>query len=102
VVDGFSSSAVASQLGPSAAEFAQAAATGAPASATLDPGILQQITNASRIAYVHGFTSVMALCGIVCGVGALIAFLFIRRSDLHESALTASAADPALPADASA
>lgn len=102
VVDGFSSSAVASQLGPSAAGFAQAAATGAPASTALDPGTLQLVADASRTAYVHGFTSVMALCGIVCGVGALIAFLFIRRGDLHESALAAAAgADPAAPANAS-
>jgi EmrB/QacA subfamily drug resistance transporter len=91
VVDAFASSPVASQLGPQAAELAQAAATGAPPSASLGPGLVQQVTDATRTAYVHSFTSVMVLCGIVCGVGALIAFLFIRRSDLHASALGTSA-----------
>jgi hypothetical protein len=90
VIDAFSSTAVASQLGPRAAELAQAAVTGARPDVAVDPGIMQQVADASRAAYVHGFTSVAALCGIVCGVGAVIAFLFIRRSDLHESAVSAS------------
>jgi EmrB/QacA subfamily drug resistance transporter len=100
VVDAFTRSPLASQLGADAERFAQAAATGAPASGTLDPGTLQQVAEVSRAAYVHGFTSVMALCGIVCGIGALIAFVFIRRGDLHASAVDAPAVST--PADASA
>jgi hypothetical protein len=101
VVDAFSNSAVAAKLGTGAAALAQAAATGAPTGSTLDPDTLQQVADASRSAFVHGFTGVMALCGIVCGVGAVIAFLFIRRSDLHESALSgAPEAEPLAPVDA--
>jgi EmrB/QacA subfamily drug resistance transporter len=103
VVDAFSGSAVASQLGPSAAALAQAAVTGAPPGAAVDPGIVQQVADASRAAYVHGFTSVAALCGIVCGVGAVAAFLFIRRGDLHHSALDAGAgSDPPAAVDTAA
>jgi EmrB/QacA subfamily drug resistance transporter len=97
VVDAFSSAAGASQFGPNTGALAQAAATGAPPSTALDPQTLQQVAEVSRTAYVHGFTGVMVLCGIVCGVGALIAFLFIRRSDLHESAIGTDAEAEQVP-----
>lgn len=93
VVDAFSSSPLASQLGADAARLAQAAVAGAPTGVDLDPGTLRQVAEVSRTAYVQGFTSVMVLCAIVCGVGAVIAFLFVRRADLHASALE-GAADP--------
>ncbi|HET7505108.1 MAG TPA: MFS transporter [Kofleriaceae bacterium] len=101
VVDAFSSSPLAARLGERTAELAHAAATGAPATTALDPGVMQQVTELSRTVYVHGFTGVMGLCGIVCAVGAVIAFLFIRRSDLHESAVgEPDAAKPVASVDA--
>jgi EmrB/QacA subfamily drug resistance transporter len=43
-------------------------------------------TEVARAAFVHGFTSVAVICAVVCAVGALVAFFFIRQRDLHESA----------------
>jgi EmrB/QacA subfamily drug resistance transporter len=52
-------------------------------------GYIHQVpggAEAARAAFVHGFTVVAVICAIVCAVGALVAFTFIRQRDLHESA----------------
>ncbi|ABD11027.1 hypothetical protein ThrDRAFT_03326 [Frankia casuarinae] len=49
-------------------------------------GNITRAGDAGRAAFVHSFTSVMVVCAIVCAVGALVAFFFIRQRDLHESA----------------
>ena len=41
---------------------------------------------AARAVFADSFGSVMVVCAVVCAVGALIAYTFIRSSDLHESA----------------
>ncbi|WNV87754.1 MFS transporter [Umezawaea sp. Da 62-37] len=44
------------------------------------------VTDVARAVFVDSFGSVMLVCAAVCAVGALIAYTFIRGSDLHESA----------------
>lgn len=89
VVDAFMSSAAGKQLGAQAEQFAHAtvAGSGVEQSRTLPSTLADQVAEATRSTFVHGLTEVMVICAIVCGVGAVIAFAFIRRRDLHESAL---------------
>ena len=95
VFDTFTASEAAAQLGAQTAEFGHAVVAGAgeELSKTLAPALATQVAEAARFAFVDGFTSVMGVCAAVCAVGALIAFVLIRRSDLHESALS-DAAEP--------
>jgi Na+/melibiose symporter-like transporter len=88
VVAAFASSAVATTLGPQADAIGRAIVAGAgrEISRTQRPELAARIDAAARIAFVRGLDDVMAVCGVVCGIGAVIAFFFIRRSDLHDSA----------------
>jgi EmrB/QacA subfamily drug resistance transporter len=44
------------------------------------------IADVARAVFVNSFGAVMVVCAAVCAVGALVAYIFIRSSDLHESA----------------
>jgi hypothetical protein len=46
-----------------------------------------QVALAARTAFTQGLSDVMMVCAAVAFVGAVVAFGFIRRQDLHESAL---------------
>ncbi|MET9616849.1 MFS transporter [Kitasatospora indigofera] len=96
VVDSFVGSQTGAQLGSSAAEVGRLAATqGDAGAAQAAPAALaDQVSAAAEAAFVHGLTDVMVVCAVVAAVGAVIAFVFIRRRDLHESAL-GDAASPA-------
>lgn len=89
VLEAFTSSSVGIQLGAQTEQFGRATAAGAGAelSRTLPPALAAQVAETARSTFVNGLADVMAICSLVCGLGALIAFSFIRRRDLHESAL---------------
>jgi hypothetical protein len=42
--------------------------------------------SAKDVVALDALCGVMVVCAVVCAVGALIAYTFIRSSDLHESA----------------
>lgn len=45
------------------------------------------VADFARQVFVDSFGTVMVVCAVACAVGALIAYTFIRSSDLHESAV---------------
>ena len=94
VVDAVVASDVGPQLGDKAEEVGRLSTSGAvdAAAANVSPALSGQVAEVARSAFVTGFTGTALLCGAVCAVGAVIAFAFIRRRDLHESALDADEA----------
>ncbi|GAA3708064.1 MFS transporter [Streptomyces tremellae] len=95
VVVAFTASQAGSALGGTAHTVGQAVATGGTTtlSGSVAPGQLTAVTEAARSAFVDSLSSVMVLCAWVAAVGAVIAFVWIRRRDLHESAQAPVAAD---------
>lgn len=81
-------SALAGQLGGRTDEFGEAVASGAgrEAVAALPGESAAQATDAVRAAFVGGFEDTMIVCSVVVAFGTLIALLFVRAKDLHESA----------------
>lgn len=89
VVDGFVSSDVGAQLGEQAETIGRLTAAGGGNRATTEvpPALAERVSELSQSAFVSAFTEVAVVCAVVCAVGAVIAFAFIHRRDLHESAL---------------
>ncbi|MFG1881301.1 MFS transporter [Micromonospora sp. NPDC049102] len=51
------------------------------------PGLAAQALDAARSAFMVGFDVVMVVAATVALVGAVVAFAFIRRRDLHETSV---------------
>ncbi|MFD3542275.1 MFS transporter [Streptomyces sp. NPDC058662] len=89
VVADFAASQAGAALGDAAHTTGQSVATGGVAALEQGSpgGAAAEVVEAARAAFVSGLTDVMLLCAAACGVGAVIAFVLIRRRDLHESAV---------------
>ncbi|MDH6136337.1 EmrB/QacA subfamily drug resistance transporter [Kitasatospora sp. MAA4] len=85
----FAASPAGSQLGAQAQQAGKAVAAGAgnELATTVPAALAAPVREAARVAFVHGLGDVLVGGGAVAAVGALVAFLFIRTRDLHESAL---------------
>ncbi len=94
VVDAFATSDAGAALGDRAHAVGQAVATGGTSALadTVAAGRLREVTEAARSAFVGSLSDVMVVCAAAAAVGAVIAFVWIRRRDLHESAQDATAA----------
>jgi hypothetical protein len=52
-----------------------------------DPGLAAQLAQVARMAFVDGLTDVMVIAAAAALVASVVGVFFIRRKDLHESAL---------------
>ncbi|WP_346097142.1 MFS transporter [Streptomyces olivaceiscleroticus] len=88
VVDAFAASSAGGELGVQAEAVGQKVATGGTSGLAdaVPSSVLGQVTAAARSAFVDSLADVMVACAVVAIVGAAIAFVCIRRRDLHESA----------------
>ncbi|MFD4999873.1 MFS transporter [Streptomyces buecherae] len=102
VTDAFAASDAGGQLGDRAHEVGTAVAAEGQGQAVVDvpADLADPVAEAARTAFVSGLTDVMALCAAVCALGAVVAFAFIRRRDLHASAREGAGAEPAPGPDA--
>jgi EmrB/QacA subfamily drug resistance transporter len=67
---------------------AVAAGSGAQIAARIhQPGLAGQVLTTARAAFVSGLGDVMTVAAVVAFIGAIAAFGFIRKQDLHESAI---------------
>jgi EmrB/QacA subfamily drug resistance transporter len=81
VVSSFTSSSLGKSLGSGASALGTQIATRG------ESAVSGAARDAAAAAYVHGLDTVMAVTAIVAAVGAIIAFLLIRSSDMHPSAM---------------
>jgi EmrB/QacA subfamily drug resistance transporter len=58
------------------------------------PGLTGQVLTTARAAFVSGLGDMMTAAAVVAFVGAIIAFGFIRKRDLHHSAVLCRQAGP--------
>ncbi len=88
VVDAFVGSAAGTELAGQAEAVGQQVATGGTSGLadTVAPSLLNEVTATARSVFVDSLTDVMVVCAVIAAVGAAIAFVLIRRRDLHESA----------------
>lgn len=88
---------VSAQLGPSAHAAADAVASGGvrAVAASVPAPLRDAVEQAGTTAFVDALHTVMTASGILALISAAVAVAFIRRRDLHESAL----ATPGVPAD---
>jgi EmrB/QacA subfamily drug resistance transporter len=89
VVAAFVSSEAGQQLGAQAGELGHVLLIHGQKGVieAVPPELATRVSAAAQAAFVTGFNQVMIICGLVAGVGAVLAFLLIRQKDLHESAL---------------
>ncbi|WP_395366433.1 MFS transporter [Streptomyces sp. YH02] len=88
VVDAFVGSAAGTELAGQAETVGRQVATGGTSGLadTVAPSVLDEVTATARSVFVDSLTDVMVVCAVIAAVGAAIAFVLIRRRDLHESA----------------
>jgi EmrB/QacA subfamily drug resistance transporter len=98
VTDLFASSAAGGQLGPSARAAGEAVAAGGgqQVAQSLPPELAGPAAQAAQSAFVTGLGDALLAGSVLAAIGAVAGFLFIRRADLHESALAAA---PGVPPD---
>lgn len=102
VVDAFVDSAAGTALAGQAEAVGQHVATGGTSGLAdaVAPSVLDQVTTTARSVFVDSLADVMVVCAVIAAVGAAIAFVLIRRRDLHESAQSESPAPTPKPATA--
>ncbi|MBT0772829.1 MFS transporter [Kineosporia sp. J2-2] len=96
VTESFTSSAVAGQLGPEAADQAASGiSAGAIDTVAQAAGPLQQqVLDAAQEAFVTGYHDAMLLAAVLAAIAATVGFLLLRTQDLHASALSAISTVP--------
>lgn len=100
VVSTFAASEAGQQLGAAAPGVAHAIVVEGTRGVlgSVPSHLASAVSRAAEVAFVAGFDEVMILCTLVGAVGAALAFLLIKRRDLHESALPTLEAPPGAPA----